>query len=238
MALPQLNVTPKYQLTIPSSGRKVSYRPYLVKEEKILLMAFESKETRSILRAMLETIGACVEEDIDLETLATFDVEYMFLQIRSKSVGETSTVMVPCSECKESNEVRVKIDDVKVDMSEAVDSTIEITKGVWVEMKHPTYADIIKSDAVDPEHEFNTDDIFGLLATSIVAIATEEERYDAKDQTAQELMTFIESLTSQQLQMLSAFLDNTPQLKKEVEFKCNGCGHDNNLSLSGMADFF
>lgn len=238
MALPQLNATPKYQLTIPSTGQKVSYRPYLVKEEKILLMAFESKETRSILRAMLDTIGACVQEEIDLASLATFDVEYMFLQIRAKSVGETSTVVVPCSSCKEEGEVQINIEDVNVDVGEKGKNLIEIADKVWVELKYPTYSDIINSEMIDEGHQTSADDLFDLIIAGISAILTEEERFDAKDQSKAELQNFVDSLTSAQMAKINEFFDNTPQLKKDVEFICQKCGHKNDLKLAGMADFF
>lgn len=200
-------------------------------------MAFESKETRSILRAMLDTIKACVEDEIDVSDLTTFDVEYMFLKIRSKSVGETSKIMIKCSNCKEANEVEINIDSVTV--SEAkTESLVKLTNDIAIEMKYPTYSEMIKSEIVDEGHKTNADDLVDIISKGIGAILTEEERYDAKDLTKEEIKDFVESLTSEQFQKLNSFFEGMPQLSHDVSFNCSGCGTHNELKLQGMADFF
>ena len=126
MALPQLkNDVPKYEMTVPSTGQKVKYRPFLVKEQKVLLVAFESQDNRQILNSMLDCLSSCVP-DVKLTDLATFDVDYMFTQVRSKSVGETSTVMHACKECNEENEVKIRLDEIKVQMNDSWKKVVDV----------------------------------------------------------------------------------------------------------------
>ena len=143
MALPKLNSTPTYEMTIPSSGQKVIYRPFLVKEQKNLLIAFESQNRGDLLRSIVNTINICVEDKIE-ETLSTFDVDYMFTKIRSKSVGEVSTVLMKCEECETDNEVNIDLDEVEV-VGDMPDMTIAVTDDIVVKMKFPTYEDFLSN---------------------------------------------------------------------------------------------
>jgi hypothetical protein len=237
MALPLVNVTPKYELTIPSTNNKILFRPYLVKEEKVLLMAFESQDTKTILRAMIDTIASCIEEQIDIDTLTTFDVEYMFLKIRGKSVGEGSTVIVKCQSCDTDNEVTVNLDAIEVDVPKK-DNIVKLSPTVSIEMKYPSYTNMINADMANPDHTADANDLINVVIQGIGAILTEEERYDAKDYSHSDLVDFVESLTSEQFIKLNEYFDDMPQLRHDVEFKCESCGEDNKLQLKGMADFF
>jgi hypothetical protein len=237
MALPLVNVTPNYELIIPSTGQRISFRPYLVKEEKVLLMAFESQDTRSILRAMIDTIASCITEDIDINTLTTFDVEYMFLKIRGKSVGEGSTVMIKCKSCEADNEVTVNLDNIEIDVPKK-DNVVTLSPTVSVEMKYPSYTDMINSDMIGGDKDADANDIIRIVIQGISAILTEEERFDVKDYSYDDLVQFVEQLTSDQFMKLNSFFDDMPQLKHNVEFKCESCGEDNQVELAGMADFF
>lgn len=237
MALPKLNVTPSYTMKIPSTGQQVDFRPYLVKEEKILLIAFESKDTRSILKAMLDVIQGCIETDIDINNLATFDVEYMFLKIRSKSVGETSTITINCKECKHPNEVSVNLEEVEIETPE-VDSLIKLTDEVSIEMAYPTYNKLINSKLTEENYQAGVEDMMKMAASGIAAIFTDEERFETKDLPDEEITAFVEQMTTDQFKKIQNFYEAMPVLKEEVKFKCEKCEHDNIRELSGMADFF
>ena len=143
MALPRVNETLNFSMTIPSTGEKVKYRPYLVKEEKVLLQAFESQSTQLIVESMCNTIETCLDprSEVKVADLATFDVEYMFLQIRSASVGESSTVVMKCDNCEAENEVSIDLTTIEIDVKET-DNVIEITDDISVEMRYPSYANV------------------------------------------------------------------------------------------------
>ena len=232
MALPKLNSDPKYKVTIPSTGKEVSFRPYLVKEEKVLMMAFESQDQKQALRAIVDTLRACIDEEIDVLSLKTFDVEYLFTQIRSKSVGEKSTVYLSCSKCESKNEQTVDISSVKVDSPE-VNKVIELTPTVSVEMDYPSYDSIMSMNLSGDEIEVG----FSMMINCIKSIITEEERVSANDVTKKELTEFVESMNQQQFQKISEFLKEIPAMKQDVEFTCGSCGHENTVTLKGIQDF-
>lgn len=235
MALPKLNDSPKYDLVIPSSKQKVRYRPYLVKEEKVLMMAMESQDMNAVLNTVVDTIVACVEEPIEKKTLAVFDVEYMFTQIRSKSVGETSKVGVKCKHCEASNEVDVDVSSIVIEVPE-VNNMVEITSDITLEMKWPSYNDIMDLGITDQKSMAAKS--FGMIGKCIAAIHTEEERIDTKDVSEKEMEEFIDSMTSEQFQKISSYIEKMPKLQHDVHFDCSECGQGNNITLQGMTDFF
>ena len=146
--IPKLNDKPQYEMTIPSLNQTVRFRPYLVKEEKILMMAFESNDKVASLRAVTDTINACIDDEFKSNELKLFDIEYMFTKIRSKSVGEKVNLMITCSECEHKNEISVNIEDAKVDMPEKIDPNIEIAENVTVEMTWPIYTKMIQNNKI------------------------------------------------------------------------------------------
>ena len=237
MALPRINETLNFTMTIPSTGNKVKYRPYLVKEEKVLLQAFESGDTKTCLEAMADTLSACIDpkENVDVSSLATFDVEYMFVKVRSQSVGETSRVQIKCAECQTPNTVVIPLDEVEIDVKKE-DAVIPITDNISVEMRYPTYKTLMDNDlSADTE---NMDTAMSVLASSISAVLTDEERIDAAEQTTSEMVEFLSSMTTSQLQSLSDFLEKMPALRHDIEFTCEECQHENKLELKGLSDFF
>lgn len=234
MALPKLNDNPKYDLVIPSMNKKVRYRPYLVKEEKVMLMAMESQDNQAMMNSIVDTIVACVDDDIDRKKLAMFDVEYMFLKIRSKSVGETSTVGIKCTSCDTQNDVTIDISAMEIEVP-AVNKTIQVTPEIAIEMKWPTYEDIVKIGSTGNKL---TKNLFSIIEKSIEAIVTENERILAKDVTDKELEEFVESMTKEQLDMLGDFVSKMPRLNKDVHFDCTSCKEHNHVKLEGMTDFF
>ena len=238
MALPKLNETLNFEMNVPSTGQKVKYRPYLVKEEKVLLQAFESGDPKTCLEAMTDTLSACLDERaaLDVGTLATFDVEYMFVKVRSKSVGENSDLVVNCAECKHENPVRVNLDEIEIDIPEK-ENVISITDDVSVEMQYPTYEMLSKQD-FDKVQKEDMNAAMSMISTSIAAILTEEERIETDTLSSEEVIDFISSMTATQLKRLADFMENMPALKHDVQFKCQACGHDNEMELKGLSDFF
>ena len=244
MGLPRVNETLNFSMTIPSSGQKVKYRPYLVKEEKILLQAFESEDVVTCLQAMCDTISACLDEkeNVDVMELATFDIEYMFTQLRSKSVGESSEISVKCmnTECNAANKVFVDLESLTVDVS-SVDKIVTINDQFSVELQYPTYKSMLANEeAKSPSNtqDQNMNDVLEMIAGAIVAIMTEDERIDCRDQSPKEVMAFLDSMTASQLQNLSRFFEDMPTLKHTIEFDCKDCETHNELELKGLSDFF
>lgn len=236
MALPKLNTAPIFDEKVPSTGERISYRPYLVKEEKVLMMAFESRDQKQVTRAIGNTLNSCIQSDIDVFNLTTFDVEYLFTKIRSKAVGERSTVIMNCSECKTGNEVDVMIDELKLDVSNTDENgreKIQITDDIAVELAYPAFGDILdvetKGDSIE--------DGIGMVASSIQAILTEEERFDKSDVKPEEIMDFIMELPTDKFNLLGNFLRKIPKIQKDVSFDCTNCSHHNEYTLEGMKDF-
>ena len=234
MVLPKLNTSPKYEMVIPSSKQTVRYRPYLVKEEKVLLMAFESNDSSQAMNAIIDTILVCVDENIKRETLTTFDVEYMFTQIRSKSVGETSKVNVKCEECETLNAVTINLAEVELDTPESVNNEIELTPEVSIELSYPSADSLINID----KEATNAEKILATIVASIDVIKTEEERVSTKDVTKKEVEEFVDGMTGEQFSNLAEYVKDIPTLKENVEFVCENCGHNNSRELVGFTDFF
>ena len=241
MALPKLNQTLNFKMKIPSTGKTVKFRPYLVKEEKVLLQAYESGDTVTALESMVDTIAACVDpkEKLDVAALTTFDVEYMFLQVRSKSVGETSTIVLRCDKCEHENPVKFTIDGIEIEVKNE-EKIIELNDDISVEMKYPSYQTLIQDDVVRErsEDEVDTETAFAMLTGSIEAVLTEEERIVLSDQSKEEVEEFLNSMTSGQLQKVAEFLENIPALEHDIKYKCTECSHENEIKLKGLADFF
>ena len=234
MVLPKLNTSPKYEMVIPSSKQTVRYRPYLVKEEKVLLMAFESNDSSQAMNAIIDTILVCVDENIKRETLTTFDVEYMFTQIRSKSVGETSKVNVKCEKCETLNAVTINLAEVELDTPESVNNEIELTPEVSIELSYPSADSLINID----KEATNAEKILATIVASIDVIKTEEERVSTKDVTKKEVEEFVDGMTGEQFSNLAEYVKDIPTLKENVEFVCENCGHNNSRELVGFTDFF
>jgi len=238
MALPQLkNDVPKYEMTIPSTGQIVKYRPFLVKEQKVLLVAFESKDNKQILNSMLECLSTCVP-DTKIADLATFDVDYMFTQVRSKSVGETSTLMHACEECNEENEVKIKLDSIKVKIEEGWKDIVEvkISEDITIELKYPSYRDISLMSNNDDTSD--TEMLMDTISACMKAVKTENEYLLIKDEPKEEVDKFINSLTNAQLEKIMNFAQNAPALTHVHTYKCEKCNEENNITLKGLQDFF
>ena len=237
MALPKINETLNFSMKIPSTGKMVKYRPYLVKEEKVLLQAFESGDTKTCLEAMVDTLNACIDPKtkVSVDQLATFDVEYMFTQVRSKSVGENSNILVKCSKCGEDNSYVVNLEELVIDISNQ-DNVIDITDTISVKMRYPTYGSILEGE-VDKLTESDTQTALDIIASSIESVMTEDEVIDCSTQDKSEMMDFVSSMTAGQLQNISKFLEDMPSLTHDIIFDCEHCGEKNETQLTGLSDF-
>ena len=236
MALPKLNSSPIYEVKVPSTGQSLRYRPYLVKEEKVMIMAFESGDQKQTLKAIMDTIDACVQDDINVNDLATFDVEYMFTQIRSKSAGEKATVLLKCEECGTEHQYQVDLSKIDVEIGER-ESFVELTNDITVEMRFPPYSAVVETDLQGDQLKLGLDMVAASISAIIVKDGLEEERMDAKDVSKKELMDFVESMTTEQFERITNYIGDLPAMKHDAEYKCLNCGHENVYEMKGISDF-
>lgn len=235
MALPKINSSPSYSVTVPSTGQEVTFRPFLVKEQKALLIALETQERKDMVRAICRTIESCVEQELKGE-LTTFDVDYLFTKIRAKSVGETSTLLVECTECGLKNEVVVELDSIEVgDVSDNV--MIELTDEITLKMRYPTYEDFLQNPALIGG-ETATESLLELVMTCIDSVLTEEERFSIKDEPREEIVNFVESMTSEQFDKIAQFVEKIPNISSTSHFTCADCQAENEKTFAGIDDFF
>lgn len=234
MALPKLEA-PKFNVTIPSSGENIEYRPYLVKEEKMLLLAMESNDEKQIMTAMTDLINVCTFNKVDAKKLPVFDIEYLFLKLRAKSVGETAALSLQCTKegCEARTEVDVNMDLIEVMMPEKIQNKIEITDEVGMVLKFPTLATISTK-----KRNNQVDQMIDVLVACIDYIYDANDVYNASDETHESLVEFVESLNSDQFKKVQGFFENSPKVSTDVEWKCIECGHENSLKLEGLQSFF
>tara|TARA_Y100001933_G_scaffold127142_1_gene126948 strand:- start:1573 stop:2274 length:702 start_codon:yes stop_codon:yes gene_type:complete len=232
MALPKINAAPKYEAVVPSTKQTVRFRPYLVKEEKVLMMAMETQDNKQAMAAVVDTIEACVSEPIDKNKLTTFDVEYLFTRIRAKSVGETAKAGLKCESCEHPNDVIIPIEEVKINVPD-IDNKLEIADNINLVMRWPRYNDI--TDLSD--YKSQTEMTFAMIERCIESVETAEEKIMFKDESAADRQAFIESLSGDQFTKLREFMEAMPSMKHTLEFKCGKCSHDNKVELQGMQDF-
>tara|TARA_B000000609_G_scaffold105201_1_gene80901 strand:+ start:1234 stop:1944 length:711 start_codon:yes stop_codon:yes gene_type:complete len=235
MALPVLNESPVYELKQPSTGEIKRFRPFLVREQKNLLIANESQDPRQMMNAILNSIQNCVE-DVDITRVSTTDADYMFTMIRSKSVGESTSVVYKCKECGHSNKVEIDLTKVEVN-GEKQSNTIKLTDQVSIRMKHPTYMDMIQNSALDNPDKY-VETTLSTITACIDAVLTEEEQISLKDETKESIENFINSLTTQQFEKVMKYINSIPTMKYTSKFECESCHADNNFTLEGMQDFF
>ena len=217
MALPKLT-TPTYELEIPSTDEKIKYRPFLVKEEKILMMAMESKSSADITQAVKDIVMECTFNKVDISNMPMFDVEYIFLNIRSKSVGEVSKLKILCQDDgKTYADVELDLNEVKVQVGDDHTNKIELTEDMGLIMKYPT----IDSFSETGIRDINPSNMLDVISTCILQIYEKkgEKTYDPKDQTKKELTEFIEQLNTKQFKDVQKFFETMPKLKHEITVK-------------------
>ena len=235
MALPQVN-TPTYELAVPSTDEKIKYRPFLVKEEKILLIAMEAQEQSGILNAVKDIVKSCTFDKFDVNRAPIFDIEYIFLNIRAKSVGEVSTVNLRCPDDNETF-VKTDIDLTKVDvqLTKGHTNKIELTDEMGMIMTYPTLDSFTDSTTV-----INASNMLDVIASCVAQIYDKkgEDVYDAKDSTKQEIVDFIESLNSKQFKEIQNFFDTSPKLTHTVTIENPKTKVKSDITLTGLNDFF
>lgn len=234
MPLPTLE-SPKYVLTIPSTGKNIEYRPFLVKEEKILLLAQEAESELAITNAIKDIIRACTFDSINPEDLTSFDLEYIFLKLRSKSVGEISEVRCKCEKCETLNTVSINLDEIEIVWPDKKqDKTIMLTDKIGITMNYIKVKDIKGSE----ENKSQAETIIDTIITMIDTIFDQNGVYKKEESTHEELVSFINSLNRNQMAKIENFIVNSPRLSHTTQFKCNKCKHNNELILNGTQSFF
>jgi DNA-directed RNA polymerase subunit M/transcription elongation factor TFIIS len=197
------------------------------------MLALESKDSKQAIKSIVDTIGACVVEPINLDKLKIFDVEYMFTQIRSKSVGETSTVGLKCKECNHQNDVTIEIDSIKVDVPE-VNPVVKINDQISLKLKWPNYKSLMDVDT----DEGITGQTFNMVMKCLDTVLTEEEQISFAEHSKEEIQAFLDSLTTSQFDKIKTFIQAMPRMKHDIRFHCNHCNHENHYMLEGIQDFF
>lgn len=235
MALPQINDIPKYNLTIPSTGQEVTFKPFLVKEQKILLIALESGDDKQILRSIIDTVTSCILDKINVEKLATFDLEYIFTQIRSKSAGESTKLNLLCSKCEETTPTVVNLEEISINV-DVKDKIIELTDKFTLVMRYPNYKGVLLN--VNGDDDSVTNAIFEMIVMCLDELRTEEEIIKFDDETRESIDAFVGGLTASQIEFVMNFVDSLPRLEHDITFNCTHCNTVNEIKLQGLQDFF
>jgi hypothetical protein len=236
MSLPKIN-SPLYEITIPSNGKKIKYRPFVVKEEKLLLLAMESENDQEITDAIIQIINNCVQSKIDIDDLSTFDVEYIFLNIRAKSVGEVLEFSITCPDDGTTQvEVDINIDDIKVHKDKKHKDVIDLENGYFIKMKYPTMKYIMSRK--DKEKKNLIDSNFEYAVDCVDQIYNEDEVWESANSTRKELEEFVESLNSKQYQKVRNFFDTMPKLKHTVTITNPKTKVKSDVTIEGLANFF
>ena len=200
------------------------------------MMAMESNDTNQMMTAVKDVIRSCTSDTIDVNTLAMFDIEFIFTQLRAKSVGEVSTIKVKCQSCEASNDVDVNLEEVRVDVPTSETQTVSLTDNVGVSLRYPSVDAMLKAQA--DESKSDVDRVFDLIIACIDSIYSGDEIFDAKEQSPKELGEFIESLNTQQFNKVREFIETIPSASINVEFMCMSCSEHNSFEVKGLGNFF
>ena len=242
MALPKIN-TPTYDLTLPSTGKKIKYRPFLVREEKILIMALETEDMAQITNAVVEILNDCIlTKGVSVNKLATFDIEYLFLNVRAKSVGETVEVNITCpDDGKTSVQTEINIDSIKVKKVRGHKNIIKLDDQYSMKLKYPSITEFIESNfesGQDGGEGSDIDKSLTMLTSCIEMIYDNEESWDASDSSQKELEEFIEQLNSKQFKAIEKFFETMPKLSHKVKVTNPTTEVESEVVLEGLASFF
>lgn len=238
MPLPKIS-TPTYELELPSTGKKIEYRPFLVREEKLLVLALESQDTKQISTAIKNVIKNCIEtKGVKVETLPTFDIEYIFLNIRGKSVGEEIEVNIICPDDDRTTVLtKINVDDIRVQKNPEHNKKIKLDDSLMMEMKYPSLDQFVKSN-FDLETDNNMEQSFDLIASCIDKIYNEEEVWVAADVTKKELSEFLDQMNTTQFKQIEKFFETMPKLSHTVTVKNPSTGVESEVVLEGLSSFF
>ena len=237
MSLPKIN-TPEYTLNVPSTDEEITYRPFLVKEEKVLLIAQETGTEKSIYQAIKSLIKNCCFGKVDVDKLPMFDIEYIFLQIRAKSVGETSTLEVTCPDDEETKvKVEVDLTTLKVEMDEKHSPRIQLTDDIGLLMQYPNLGDVLAM-GVEEEKTATIDKMFSMMQDCMYQIWQGEETFDAMDYSNKDKKDFLESLNHEQFEKIQSFFDTMPTIKYVTEVTNPKTKVTSEVTIEGMNSFF
>lgn len=236
MALPTMDL-PTHELEIPSNKKKIKFRPFLVKEEKVLLLALESDDEKNIRNSVLNLLKSCISTRIKLENLATFDLEYIFLNIRAVSIGEVVEISVTCQD-DEKTQVKYSLNltDVQVNFPDGHSNKIMLTDDTGVMMKYPSFDRFVENQFA--QKEINEDTVIEIIAESIDQIFQGEEVFDSSTTTPKEFVQFVESLTNAQLEKLQKFFETSPRLEHKFKVKNPNTDVESDYTISGLQAFF
>ena len=238
MPLPKI-ATPTYELVLPSNNKTIKYRPFLVKEEKLLVLALESEDSKQITNAIKAVLSSCIKtRGVKVETLPTFDIEYLFLNIRGKSVGEVIEVnLYAPDDGVTSVPVEINIDDIRVNKDENHTNKIQLDDTLMMEMRYPSLDQFIDNN-FDVGGEVNLEKSFELIAASIETVYNDEEVWSASDCTKKELVAFLEQMNTVQFKKVEKFFETMPKLSHEVTFINPKTKKENTVLLEGLTSFF
>ena len=240
MPLPTI-ATPTYELTLPSTGKKIKYRPFLVKEEKLLILALDSKDQFEITNSVKDVLKKCVlTRGIKIDDLPTFDIEYLFLNVRAKSVGEDINLVVTCPDDKKTEvPVTIYVDEIEVIKSKEHSKDITLDKDMTLRMKYPSLNQFVENNFdIEDNPETTVNKTFQLVADCMETVFTKEDAWDSNDYSSEERMQFIEQLSSKQFKEIEKFFATMPKLSHTIEVTNPNTKKKSSIVLEGLADFF
>jgi len=239
MPLPKIN-TPTYELELPSNGKKIKYRPFLVREEKILIMALESEDVKQISSAIKTVLSDCIlTRGVKVDDLSTFDIEYLFLNVRAKSVGESVEVNVTCPDDKQTQvQVEIDIDSIKVQKDSKHSRIIKLDDNLSVEMKYPSLNQFVESNFETSMDKSDVDKSLDVIISCIGTVFTEDESWSASDCTKKELTEFVEQMNTKQFKDIEVFFETMPKLSHTIEITNPNTKVKSEVVLEGLASFF
>jgi hypothetical protein len=239
MPLPKIN-TPTYDLTLPSTGKKIKYRPFLVREEKILIMAMESEEMSEITNAIIQILGDCIlSKDVKIESLATFDIEYLFLNVRAKSVGETVDVNITCPDDGETQvEMTIPVDSIRIQKIRGHKNIIKLDDDLSMKLRYPSLKQFVENNFETNDGNSDVGQSLSMISSCIEMIYNQEESWEASDYSKEELDEFIEQLNTKQFKEIESFFTTMPKLSHTVKVKNPNTKVESEVVLEGLAAFF
>jgi hypothetical protein len=239
MALPIIN-TPEYFLELPSNGQKVKYRPFVVREEKVLLLALESEDISEMSNAVKNVLASCVKgENLNIETLPTFDIEYLFLNIRGKAVGEEIEINILCPDDQETYvKTKIFIDEIQVKKDPNHTKQIKLNDSLMMDMKYPSLEQFIKTNFDFENKKNQLEQSIELIASCVDKIYNQEEVWASADVTQKEIIDFLENMNSNQFKEIEKFFETMPKLEHEIKIRNPETKVESKVTLAGLADFF
>ena len=241
MALPSIS-TPTYEAVVPSTGETVQFRPFLVKEEKILLIAVESKDKKAQIRALKQILKNCIQSKTNINSLAMYDIEYLFIQIRGKAVGEILEPVVVCPQCSVSGKLKIDLSSISVNTNTRKETPykVMVSDKIGMTFVYPVMEMVenLNIEKTSSGVQTDTEAVFRIIASCIDTIFDEEKVFNPKDYSEKEIMQFLENIPSEPFRRIVEFISSMPRVEKIVHFKCPNCQFEKDMVLRGIEDFF